>query len=104
VLLLLLVVVTSPTRNAVDRVRLALCRLSQELELKQHALQLHRERIRSSESAQLAEAIAAAEAEEAAAKEEAKAARERKAAMVAQAKVGASSQMLETSTGEVWVL
>ena len=62
------------------------CRLAGELELKRHALGLLKERVASSESAQLAEAIAASEAEAAEAEAAAKAARERKAAMAASAK------------------
>ncbi|KAK9829006.1 hypothetical protein WJX72_003368 [[Myrmecia] bisecta] len=61
-------------------------RLSQELELKQHALGLLQERIRGSESAQLAEAVSTTEAEMAGASTAAEAARERKKAMVAAAK------------------
>lgn len=62
------------------------CRLAGQLELKRHALGLLKERVASSESAQLAEAIAASEAEAAEAEAAAKAARERKAAMAASAK------------------
>lgn len=65
-------------------------RLTQELELKQHALALLQERIAGSESAQLAEAVAALEADLAAAKAAAAAAKERKAQMAASAKVATS--------------
>ena len=68
-------------------------RLGGELELKRHALGLLKERVASSESAQLAGAIAASEAEAAEAEAAAKAARERKAAMAASAK---ASSVLST--------
>ena len=64
-------------------------RLTQELELKAHALSLLQERIAGSESAQLAEAVAALEADLAAAKDAAAAAKARKAQMAASAKVSA---------------
>lgn len=63
-------------------------RLAAELELKQHALGLLRERAAGSESAQLAAAVAASEAEAAEAATAAADARDRKAAMAASAKVG----------------
>lgn len=62
-------------------------RLTQELELKAHALSLLQERIAGSESAQLAEAVSALEADLAAAKDAAAAAKARKAEMAASAKV-----------------
>ena len=63
------------------------CRLSQELDLKQHALALLTERMAGSESAQLAAAVAELEAELAGQEEAASKARETKAGMVAAAKV-----------------
>ncbi|BDA47769.1 Structural maintenance of chromosomes protein 2 [Coccomyxa sp. Obi] len=61
-------------------------KLTQELELKRHALGLLEERIAGSESAQLAAAVAAAEADLTAAKDAAAAAKARKAEMAASAK------------------
>lgn len=64
------------------------CRLSQELELKQHALALLKERMAGSESAQLADTVATLEAELAGEEEAAKKAKEAKESMVTSAKVG----------------
>ena len=64
-----------------------LFRLSQELELKQHALALLKERMAGSESAQLAEAVGALEAELAAEEEAARAAEGAKERLVATAMV-----------------
>ena len=64
------------------------CRLSQELDLKQHALALLKERMAGSESAQLAVAVAELEAELAGQEEAASKAKAAKAGMVATAKVG----------------
>ena len=66
---------------------LVTCRLSQELELKQHALALLKERMAGSESAQLADTVATLEAELAGEEEAAKTAKEAKESMVATAKV-----------------
>ena len=63
------------------------CRLCQELELKQHALALLKERMAGSESAQLADTVAALETELAGEEEAAKTAKETKESMVATAKV-----------------
>ncbi len=62
-------------------------RLSQELELKQHALALLKERAAGSESAQLADSVAVLEAELAGEVEAAWKAKEAKESMVATAKV-----------------
>jgi hypothetical protein len=64
-----------------------MCRLSQELELKQHALALLKERTAGSESAQLADSVVALEAELAGEEEAARKAKEAKESMVATAKV-----------------
>ena len=64
-----------------------MCRLSQELELKQHALALLKERAAGSESAQLADSVAALEAELAGEEEAAHKAKQTKESMVAAAKV-----------------
>jgi len=61
-------------------------KLKQELELKQHSLELLRERIAGSESAQLAQAVAELEGQVQEAQAAAEAAREQKAAMVAEAR------------------
>ena len=63
------------------------CRLSQDLELKQHSLKLLEERMAGSEAAQLSEAVAASEAELAEAQAAVAAAQAKKAEMVAAAKV-----------------
>ena len=62
-------------------------RISQELELKQHALALLKERMAGSESAQLAEAVAMLEAELAGEEEAARSAKEAKESLVTTAKV-----------------
>lgn len=67
------------------------CRLSQELELKQHSLKLLEERMAGSEAAQLAEAVAATQQELEEATAAVAAAQEKKKEMVAAAKVGTGS-------------
>lgn len=62
-------------------------RLKQEADLKSHALSLLEERVRGSESAQLAERVASLTAQVDEAAQAARTAREQKAAMVAAAKV-----------------
>ncbi len=64
------------------------CRLSQEVELKQHSLALLEERARGSEAHQLGEAVAATQAELGQAQQAVQDARERKQQLVAAAKVG----------------
>jgi len=62
-------------------------RLKQELEVKQHSLRLLQQRISSSESAQMADAMAATQEELEQAKQAAHTAQQRKADMVTAAKV-----------------
>jgi len=63
------------------------CRLKQEVDLKTHALSLLEERVRGSESAQLAERVASLTSQLEEASQGAQAAREQKASMVEAAKV-----------------
>ena len=74
------------------------CRLSQELELKQHALALLKERMAGSESAQLAEAVATLEAELASEEEAARKAKEAKESLVATAKVRKGNTHTQSSS------
>ncbi len=62
-------------------------RLTQELEVKQHSLSLLQQRISSSESAQMADAMAATQQELEQAKQAAHTAQQKKADMVTAAKV-----------------
>jgi hypothetical protein len=73
------------TETSADR------RLKQEGELKTHALSLLEERVRGSESAQLAERVASLTSQLEEASQGAQAAREQKASMVAAAKVRSTS-------------
>ncbi len=65
-------------------------RLKQEADLKGHALSLLEERVRGSESAQVADRVASLTSQLEEASQAAKVAREQKAAMVAAAKVSKS--------------
>lgn len=69
-------------------IRLSDCRLSQELELKQHSLKLLEERMQGSEVHQLSEAVAGSERELQEAQQALAAAHEKKKEMVVAAKVG----------------
>lgn len=79
------------TQMHLDKPCVAIARLKQEVEVKQHSLRLLQERISGSESAQLADAVAATQAELEQAKLAAEAAKQKKADMIKTAKVGCAS-------------
>lgn len=75
------------------------CRLSQDLELKEHSLRLLQERMQGSEAHQLAEAAATAERELGEAQAAVVAAQDKKKEMVAAAKVGRDAASLSGHMG-----
>lgn len=71
----------------IDTTILLFARLKQEVEVKQHSLSLLKQRISSSESAQMADAVTATQGELGEAKEAAHTAQQKKADMLKAAKV-----------------